>query len=157
MNHLIGDVEVVLIDKQEDSEYMSQENKETKRGRKTNEIDYEARMPRVYELMLYEHLGYKEFASKAAKEFGISERQAEMLWSEARKRLKERFERNSEEILQDHLNQLYDLLHRCREERNKRVEREVLSDIAKIHSLETKKVDVTSNGQPISININLND
>ena len=133
---------------------MSQENK---RGRKTNEIDYEARMPRVYELMLYEHLSYKEFASKAAKEFGISERQAEMLWAEARKRLKERFERNSEEILQDHLNQLYDLLKRCREERNKRVEREVLADIAKIHQLEVKKVDVTSNGQPISININLND
>jgi len=131
---------------------MSQENK---RGRKTNEIEYESRMPRVYELMLYEHLGHDEFASKAAKEFGITVRQAEMLWQEARKRLKERFERNSEEILQDHLNQLYDLLHRCRESNNKRVEKEVLDSIAKIHQLEVKKVDVTSNGQPISININL--
>ena len=134
---------------------MLQENKKPSGGRKSNEIDYEARMPRVYEMMLYEHLGYKEFASKAAKEFGISERQAEMIWSEARKRLKERFERNSEEILQDHLNQLYDLLHRCRESNNKRVEKEVLDSIAKIHQLEVKKVDVTSNGQPISININL--
>ena len=77
------------------------------------------------------------------------------MWKEARVRLKERFQRNSDEILEDHLNQLYDLLHRCREERNKRVEREVLADIAKIYSLETKKVDITSNGQPISININL--
>jgi flagellar motor component MotA len=77
------------------------------------------------------------------------------LWKEARTRLKERFQRNSEEILQDHLNQLYDLLKRAREDNNKRVERETLADIAKIHSLETKKVDVTSNGQPISININL--
>jgi hypothetical protein len=126
-----------------------------KAGRKTDELEFESRMNRVYEMMLYEHLGHDEFASKAAKEFSISVRQAETLWAEARRRLKERFKQNSEEILENHLNQLYDLLHRCREDRNKRVEREVLSDIAKIHSLETKKVDVTTNGQPISININL--
>ena len=122
---------------------------------KVNDLQFEERMNRVYELMLYEHLSYREFASKAAKEFKISERQAENLWKEARTRLKERFQRNSEEILQDHLNQLYDLLKRAREDNNKRVERETLADIAKIHQLEIKKVDVTSNGQPISININL--
>jgi hypothetical protein len=122
---------------------------------KVNDLQFEERMNRVYELMLYEHLSYREFASKASKEFKISERQAENLWKEARTRLKERFQRNSEEILQDHLNQLYDLLKRARDDNNKRVERETLADIAKIHSLETKKVDVTSNGQPISININL--
>lgn len=133
------------------------EEEKPKRGRKTTELEYESRMPRVYELMLYEHLGHDEFASKAAKEFGISVRQAEMLWQEARKRLKERYRQNSEEILENHLNQLYDLLLRCRESNNKRVEREVLSDIAKIHQLEVKKVDVTSNGQAISININLTD
>jgi hypothetical protein len=133
---------------------MSQENK---KGRKTDELQFESRMNRVYELMLYDHLSYREFASTASKEFGISERQAENLWKEARTRLKERYQQNSEEILENHLNQLYDLLKRCREDRNKRVEREVLNDIAKIHSLETKKVDVTSNGQPISININLNE
>jgi hypothetical protein len=107
--------------------------------------------------MLYEHLSYREFATKAAKEFNISERQGERLWKEARIRLKERYTQNQDEILENHLNQLYDLLKRCRDENNKRTEREVLADIAKIHSLETKKVDITSNGQPISININLND
>lgn len=124
-------------------------------GRKSNEIDYESRMPRVYEMMLYEHLGYDEFASKAAKEFGITTRAAENLWAEARRRLKERFKQNTEEILENHLNQLYDLLKRCRDERNKRVEREVLADIAKIHALEVKKVDVTSGGVPISIKIDM--
>jgi Zn-dependent M32 family carboxypeptidase len=128
---------------------MSKENK-------SNELQVEQRMNRVFELMLYEHLSYNEFKEKAAKEFSITTRQAENLWKEARVRLKERFERNSEEILQDHLNQLYDLLKRSREDRNKRVEREVLADIAKIQSLEgVKKVDITTNGQPISININL--
>jgi len=147
----------VLINRREDLEFTYMENKEIKKGRKSNELDYEARMPRVYEMMLYEHLGYDEFASKAAKEFEITTRAAESLWTEARRRLKERYKQNSDEILENHLNQLYDLLIRCREDRNKRVEREVLNDIAKIHSLETKKVDITSNGQPISININLND
>jgi hypothetical protein len=133
------------------------ENKETKKGRKTDELEFESVMSRVYEMMLYEHLSYREFATKAAKEFNISERQAERLWKEARTRLKERYSQNQDEILENHLNQLYDLLKRCRDENNKRTEREVLQDIAKIHSLETKKVDITSNGQPISININLND
>lgn len=116
----------------------------------------EERMERVYELMLYEHLSYNEFKEKASKEFGITTRMAENYWKEARVRLKERFERNSEEILQDHLNQLYDLLKRSRDDNNKRTEREVLADIAKIMGLEaTKKVDLTSNGQPIAININI--
>jgi hypothetical protein len=133
------------------------ENKEIKKGRKTDELEFESVMSRVYEMMLYEHLSYREFATKAAKEFNISERQAERLWKEARVRLKERYTQNQDEILENHLNQLYDLLKRCRDENNKRTEREVLADIAKIYSLETKKVDITSNGQPISININLND
>ena len=126
-----------------------------KAGRKTDELEYESRMNRVYDMMLYEHLSYREFASKAAKEFEISERRAEDLWKEARTRLKERFQQNSEEILENHLNQLYDLLKRSRDDNNKRTEREVLADIAKIHSLEVRKVDITSAGQPISININL--
>ena len=133
------------------------EGMENKKGRKTDELEFESVMSRVYEMMLYEHLSYREFATKAAKEFKISERQAERLWKEARTRLKERYTQNQDEILENHLNQLYDLLKRCRDENNKRTEREVLADIAKIHSLETKKVDVTSNGQPISININLTD
>ena len=122
---------------------------------KSNDLQFEDRMSRVFEMMLYDHLSYREFATKAAKEFNISERQAENLWKEARTRLKERYAQNQNEILENHLNQLYDLLKRCRDERNKRVEREVLADIAKIYSLETKKVDITSNGQPISINIDL--
>jgi len=124
-------------------------------GRKSNEIEFEKVMVRVFEMMLYEHLGYNEFAEKAAKEFGISVRQGENLWAEARKRMKERYAQDQETILESHLTQLYDLLHRCRMDNNKRTEREVLADIAKIYSLETKKVDITSNGQPISININL--
>ena len=125
-----------------------------KLGRKTDELDFEQRMSRVYEMMLYQHLSYREFASKAAKEFEITERQAENLWKEARTRLKERYQQNHEEILENHLNQLYDLLKRCRDENNKRTEREVLADIAKIHSLEgTRKIDVTSNGNEIKLNI----
>jgi len=123
---------------------------------KSTAVQMEERMQRVFEMMLYEHLSYNEFKEKAAKEFNITARMAENYWKEARVRLKERFERNSEEVLQDHLNQLYDLLKRAREDNNKRVERETLADLAKIMGLEaTKKVDLTSNGQPIAININI--
>lgn len=127
-----------------------------KAGRKTDEIEFESRMSRIYDMMLYEHLSYREFATKAAKEFDISERQAENLWKEARTRLKERFKQDQDEILENHLNQLYDLLKRARDDNNKRTEREVLNDIAKIHSLEgTKKIDITSNGNALTLNIQL--
>lgn len=120
-----------------------------------NELEAEQRMTRVFEMMLYEHLSWNEFRTKASREFNITPRQAENLWKEARTRLKERFQQNSDEILENHLNQLYDLLKRAREDNNKRVERETLADIAKIHQLETKKIDITSGGQPIAININV--
>ena len=74
-----------------------------KAGRKTDELEFESRMNRVYEMMLYEHLSYNEFKEKAAKEFNISTRQGENLWTEARKRLKERFDQNKEEILKRYL------------------------------------------------------
>lgn len=121
--------------------------------KKANILEFEQRMSQVFEWMLYDHLSFMEFRDKASKEFDISPRQAENLWKEARTRLKERFQQNHDEILENHLNQLYDLLKRARQDNNKRVEREVLADLAKIHSLETRKVDITSNGQPISINI----
>jgi hypothetical protein len=126
-----------------------------KTGKKSDDLEFESRMSRIYDMMLYEHLSYREFASKAAKEFDISERQAENLWKEARTRLKERFKQNQDEILENHLNQLYDLLKRSRDDNNKRTEREVLNDIAKIHQLEVKKVDITSNGNTLTLNIQL--
>ena len=126
-----------------------------KSGRKTDEIEFESVMERVFHMMLYQHLSYREFATKAAKEFDITERQAERLWKEARDRMKERYTNSQDEILETHLTQLYDLLNRCRQDNNKKVEREVLADLAKIYGVEKKKIDITTNGQPISINLNL--
>jgi len=122
---------------------------------KSNELQFESRMNRVFEMMLYDHLSWNEFRTQASKEFKITPRQSENLWKEARTRLKERFSQNQEEILENHLNQLYDLLRRCRDDNNKRTEREVLADIAKVQGMERTKVDITSGGQPIQINIKL--
>lgn len=124
-------------------------------GRKTDELEFETRMQRVYEMMLWEHLSYREFATKGAKEFKISERQAENLWKEARTRMKERFSQTQDEILETHLTQMYDLLNRCKKDGNKLVERQVMADLAKIYGAEKTKVDITSGGQPLAININL--
>lgn len=126
-----------------------------KAGRKTDELEFESVMEKVFHMMLYEHLSYREFATKAAKEFNITERHAERLWKEARTRLKERFTQNQDEILENHLNQMYDLLRRCKMDGNKKVEREVLADLAKIYGAEKKNIDITTNGQPITITLNI--
>jgi len=116
---------------------------------------YEARFPRIYEMLLYEKLGYQEMRDLGSKEFGISARQMEYQMKEAKMRLKLRYEDKSDEIIEQQLARMFDLLHRCRTDGNKKVERELLSDLNKIYGLENRKLDITSNGEPISININI--
>ena len=133
---------------------MSKENKE---GRKTNVAQYEERMVEVFNMILYKKLSFTEFRSQAAEMFGITTRQAESLYKEARERLKERFEQEREEILSEQLGRLYSLLDRCREAGNRRIEAEVLRDLNKIYGLDQPvKVDLTSGNLPIAINIVLN-
>lgn len=128
-----------------------------KAGRKTTAIEYEDRIPEAMEMILYKKLNYVEFRVQGSKKWGISERMAENIWKDTKDRLKARFAEKEEEIISEQLSRYFDLLDRAREANNKRVEREVLADISKLYGLEQKKIDVTSNGQPISININLND
>ena len=128
-----------------------------KAGRKTTELEYEDRMVRVFEMIVYEKKSYTEFKEQAAKEFDITQRQAENMWADCRNRLKERYAQDREEILSEQLNRLYDLLNRSRLAGNRRVEGEVLRDISKIYGLDQPvKVDVTSGGEPVAINIILN-
>lgn len=131
------------------------ETNNKKGGRKSNESVYEQRIPEAMHMLLYEKLNAKEFREIGAKRWGISERAAESLLAEVKERIKARFEDQSDQIIADQLARYFDLLSRCRETGNKRVEREVLADINKLYGLEQKKLDITSNGEPISININL--
>jgi hypothetical protein len=125
-------------------------------GRKTNVSQYEERMTEVFEMILYTKLSFTEFRKEASIKFDITQRQAENLYKDARERLKERFTQEREEILSEQLNRYYDLLTRCRESGNRRVEAEVLRDLNKLYGLDQPvKVDITSGGNPISININL--
>ena len=113
-------------------------------------------MVRVFELIVYEKKSYVEFRDIASKEFGVTTRAAESMWTDCRNRLKERFSQEREEILSEQLNRLYDLLNRSRLSGNRRVEAEVLRDISKIYGLDQPvKMDITSGGNPISISINL--
>jgi hypothetical protein len=126
-----------------------------KGGRKSNIATYEERIPEAFEMILYEKLSYTEFRQQGAKRWGITERAAETVWKDCKDRLKSRFQEQTEEIISEQLSRYFDLLQRARESNNKRVERETLADINKLYGLEQRKIDITSNGEPISININL--
>ncbi len=132
------------------------ENK-SNRGRKTNIVNYEERIPEAFEMILYEKLSYTEFREKGAKRWGITERAAENIWKDVKDRLKARFDEKTEEIISEQLSRYFDLLERARKDGNKRVERETLADINKLYGLEQRKIDITSGGEPISINISLTD
>ena len=130
------------------------EKEKSPAGRKTTIVEYEERMVRVFEMMLYDRLNSIEFRNKASKEFEITTRQADNLWKDAKDRLKLRFEDEREELLSSQIERYFDLLTRCRDSNNRRVEKEVLDSLTKLFGLEqTQKVDITSAGEPVSINI----
>jgi hypothetical protein len=131
--------------------------KDNKGGRKTNIATYEERIPEAMEMILYEKLSYTEFRQQGSKKWGITERSAESIWKDCKDRIKARFDEKTEEIISEQLSRYFDLLTRARADKNKRVERETLADINKLYGLEQRKIDITSNGEPISININLQD
>lgn len=123
-------------------------------GRKTNEAQYEERMVEVYEMILYDTLSYSEFKREASRRFGITQRQAESIYKDAKDRLRERFSQERETVLNDQLMRLHDLLKRCRDNNNRKIELETLATLNKLYGLDQPvKVDVTSGGNPIAINI----
>jgi hypothetical protein len=126
-----------------------------KGGRKSSIATYEERIPEALEMILYEKLSYNEFRTEGAKRWGITERASENVWKDCKDRLKARFEEQTEEIISEQLSRYFDLLTRARLDNNKRVERETLADINKLYGLEQRKIDITSNGEPISINIQI--
>jgi transposase len=127
------------------------------RGRKSTEVTYSEKITEALEMMLYEKLSAGEFNVQFAKRYNVTERTAEATWKRCKDILKQRFTEKQDEIIQEQLSRYFDLLQRARESNNRRVEREVLADMNKLYGLENRKIDITSNGQPISININLTD
>ena len=63
--------------------------------------------------------------------------------------------KKNEEIIAEQLSRYQDLLNRAREDGNKRVERETLWDMSRIMGLDQRKLDITSDGMPLDIRINL--
>jgi hypothetical protein len=136
---------------------MSTEKNKTKLGRKSNTAEYEEHITECMDLILYKKLSYSEFKEYASEKYGISVRAAENLWSSVKSRVKERFQDKQEEIINDQLQRTYNLLQRCVESGNRRIEAEVLRDLSKLYGLDVKRVDITSGDEKISININLSE
>jgi hypothetical protein len=86
--------------------------------------------------------------------YNVSERTADATWRRCKDILKQRFTDEQNELIEQQLMRYFDLLERARHDGNKRVERETLQDISKLYGLEQpKKLDITSDGSAISINI----
>jgi len=123
--------------------------------RKTNEIQSAERFQKAFEYIVYKRLSYTEFKENFSKEMKISQRQAETIYKQVKDTLKERYQDEREEILEAQITRYYDLLERARDGGNRRIEREVLSDLNKLYGIENNKIDITTGGEPISLNINL--
>lgn len=124
------------------------------RNRRTD-IEVEGLVMEAIEKILYDNVSYTEFKLKFGFEHNISVRYAEKIWHKAKERIKERNDDTIDEIFETQVNRYLDLLKRAREDKNKRIEREVLADLNKLYGIGGKRLDITSNGEPIQIKINL--
>jgi uncharacterized protein with NRDE domain len=126
-------------------------------GRKSTELEYNEKITEALELILYKRLSSGEFRTTFSKLYGVSERAADSVWKRCKDIIKERFAEEQGELIEQQLMRYFDLLERARMDNNKRVEREALDSITKLYGLEApKKLDLTSNGEQISVNIILN-
>ena len=124
------------------------------KGRKLTDIQIAERFQRAYECIVYKRYSYTEFREKFSKEYKITVRQAEIIWKNVKDVIKDRFKDEQETLLENQIERYFDLLERSRENGNRRIEREVLSDLTKLYGLESPtKVDLTSDGGPISLKI----
>lgn len=123
-------------------------------GRKSTIVEYSEKLTEALELMLYKRLTSGEFRVTFSKMYGVSERTADATWKRCKDIIAERFKEEQGVLIEQQVERYFDLLVRARQDNNKRVEREVLDSITKLYGLESpKKVDVTSNGEQISLNI----
>jgi len=123
-------------------------------GRKKTDIDVAVRFQAAYDDIVYKRKSFTQFREEFSKEHNISVRQSEIIWKQVKDQIKERFKDEQETLLESQIERYFDLLSRSRESGNRRIEREVLSDLTKLYGLEAAtKVDLTTGGQPISLNI----
>jgi hypothetical protein len=131
------------------------EDKKKLGGRKSNTVEYSEKLTEALELILYKRLTSGEFRATFSKMYGVSERTADATWKRCKDIIAERFKEEQGVLIEQQIERYFDLLNRAREDKNKRVERETLDSITKLYGLEgPKKVDITSAGEPIKINLN---
>ena len=126
-----------------------------KGGRISTGPEYLQRLNEALEMILYQKLSHAEFRKIYSKTYDVTEKTADRVWVQCKQILKERYEQKNEEIIAEQLSRYQDLLNRAREDGNKRVERETLWDMSRIMGLDQRKLDITSDGMPLDIRINL--
>ena len=126
-------------------------------GRKSTIVEYSEKLTEALELILYQRLTSGEFRTTFSKMYGVSERTADSTWKRCKEIIAERFKEDQGVLIEQQVERYFDLLIRARQDGNKRVERETLDSISKLYGLDAvKKIDLTTNGEPISVNIILN-
>ena len=126
-------------------------------GRKSTIVEYSEKLTEALELILYQRLTSGEFRTTFSKMYGVSERTADSTWKRCKDIIAERFKEEQGVLIEQQVERYFDLLIRARQDGNKRVERETLDSISKLYGLDAvKKIDLTTNGEPISVNLILN-
>lgn len=105
------------------------------------------------------NLRYKEFASIITivevleKKYKLSRARCYELIKEARERIGEAYEKADANIYEDALNTLDSMKEQAVKRKEHKLAFEIQKELNKLKELYVKRIDITTNGQPININI----
>ena len=128
--------------------------KENKKKQAADSVEADNRIATAMNKLLKENMSRAEWVLFCKKEYGIESRQADNYWKKAKDHVKEKFAKEREAVAESHHARLFDLYIKALRDGETDVARKVLADIAKLTGVnEPDKKDVTSEGERIQINI----
>lgn len=119
---------------------------------KAHTEESQRRTTQAVKFILEQNYTRGEWVQFCAKEYQISDRQADTYWKFANDIIKEKYNKKRTNMVEKHHGRLLDLYIKCVKDQEWDNARKVLSDIAKLTGVnEPDKKDITSDGDKINI------
>jgi len=134
------------------------EEEENKPRKRSTKAETQRRVNEAIDFMFNQNATRREWVDYCEDNYDVIPRQADKYWAEAKKVVLEKYSKNRENVINNHYGRLFNLFKGAQKDGEREVARKILADMAKLLGLnEAEKKDVTSGGDKINININIDD
>ena len=119
---------------------------------KADTAQSQERTRKAIECILKHNFSRREWVQYCAKQYEISDRQADKYWSFANQHIIEKWTKKKDTLVEEHYGRLFDLYEKAVNAEEWNVARLCLQDLSKLTGInEPEKKDITSDGESIKI------